>query len=148
MLEKYQTMFADIAAQQPPVPLDQLWSYQELLYRMEVLQVCQTLTASAPVGTDTRAMLTHYQMTDGYLEALKNERRYGPATGKEDQTQRDTAQQNLCRVVTDYRKRFGSFSPSTPEQYKNEIGKTITTFLPAWLQVRNAYIKINTREAQ
>jgi hypothetical protein len=147
MLEKYQHMFAGIAAQQP-VSLEQTWTYQELLYRMEALQVCQMFCANAPVGTDMRAMFTHYQMVDGYLENLKNERRCGLPAGDEEQKQRDAAHQNLCRIVGDYRKRFGSFAPSMPDQYKNEIGKTITTFLPAWIQARNAYIKINSKEAQ
>ncbi len=35
-----------------------------------------------------------------------------------------------------------------PNQYKTEILKTITTFLPAWIQSRNAYTNINSREAQ
>ncbi len=147
MLEKYQHTFAGLASGQP-VPLEQAWTYQELLYRMEVLQTCQMFCANAPVGSDMQSMLTHYQMVDGYLENLKNERRFGIPAPDDEQKQRDTAHQNLCRIVADYRKRFGSFSPVNPEQYKNEIGKTITTFLPAWLQTRNAYTKINTKEAQ
>lgn len=148
MLEKYQIMIADITSQQAPIPLDQVWVYQELLYRMEALQVCQMLAAAAPVGSDKKAMFTHYQMTDGYLENIKNERRCALTATDEEKKQRDTAYQNLCRVVVDYRKRFSSFTPAKPEQYKNEISKTITTFLPAWIQARNAYITINTKEAQ
>ena len=147
MLEKYQHIFAEFA-RQSPIPLELVWVYQELLYRMEVLQVCQMFAASAPVGADMQAMLTHYRMTDGYLESLKSERRYGTAASEEEQKQRDTAHQNLCRVITDSRKRFGSFRPSAPDQYKNEIVKTINTFLPAWIQTRNTYIKIVTKEAQ
>lgn len=146
MLEKYQHMFAGIASRQP-VPLEQAWVYQELLYRMEALQICQMFCANAPAGADMQAMFAHYQMVDSYLENLKNERRGSFSAGDEEQKQRETAHQNLCRIVQDYRKRFGSFSPSAQGQYKNEIGKTITTFLPAWIQVRNAYIKINSREA-
>lgn len=148
MLEKYQHSFMDIAQQAGELPLEQAWTYQELIYRMEVLQVCQMFASISPVGDDMRAMLIHYQMVDGYLENLKTERRIGFAASEDEQKQRDTAHQNLCRIVTDYRKRFGSFKPNNPEQYKNEIGKAITTFLPAWIQMRNAYIKINTKEAQ
>lgn len=148
MLEKYQHTFADIAKQGTQMTPEQAWSFQELLYRMEVLQVCQMFTATAPVGNDMREMLMHYQMVDGYLENLKCERRNGLVASEEEQKQRDTVHQNLCRIVNDYRKRFGSFTPGNPEQYKKEIGKTITTFLPAWIQTRNAYIKITTREEQ
>jgi len=148
MLEKYQLIFADIVKQEPPMTLEQAWTFQELLYRMEVLQVCQMFITVAPVGNDMRAMLTHYQMVDGYFENLKCERRGGLAASEEEQKQRDTAHQNLCRIVNDYRKRFSSFTPGNPEQYKKEIGKTITTFLPPWIQTRNTYINVTTKEAQ
>lgn len=148
MLEKYQLAFADITKQESPMTHEQSWTFQELLYRMEVLQVCQMFTVVAPVGNDMRAMLTHYQMVDGYFENLKCERRNGLAASEDEQKQRDTAHQSLCRIVTDYRKRFGSFTPGSPDQYKNEIGKAITTFLPAWIQTRNTYIEISTKEAQ
>ncbi len=147
MLEKYQQKLADISSQQP-VSAEQAWIFQELLYRIGALQACQTFCAAAPVGDDMQAMYTHYQMVDGYLENLKIERRFGLHTGDEEKKQRETAHQNLCRIVVDYRKRFGSFSPTEPNQYKTEILKTITTFLPAWIQARNAYTNINSREAQ
>lgn len=148
MLEKYQVTFAEIAKQESPMTLEQAWTFQELLYRIEVLQICQMFTVVAPVGNDMRAMLTHYQMVDGYFENLKCERRNGLAASEEEQKQRDTVHQNRCRIVNDYRKRFSSFTPGNPEQYKKEIGKAITTFLPAWIQTRNTYINIITKEAQ
>ena len=148
MLEKYQIAYAELAKQGNSMTLEQAWTMQELLYRMEVLQACQMFTLIAPVGGDMRAMLTHYQMVDGYLESLKTERRNGLASREEEQKQRDTAHQNLCRIVNDYRKRFSSFSPTRPEQYKSEITRAITTFLPAWVQSRNTFIKITTKEAQ
>lgn len=148
MLERYQRSFIELTQQAAGMPLEQAWTYQELLYRMEVLQVCQMFSAIAPVGDDLRAMHMHYQMVDGYLEALKTERRSAFVASEEEQKQRDTSHQNLCRIVNDYRKRFGSFVPGNPEQYKNEICQAITTFLPAWIQTRNAYIKLNTKEAQ
>lgn len=148
MLEKYQMLYVELVKQESPMTLEQAWVYQELLYRMEVLQVCQMFTLVAPVGNDMRAMLMHYQMVDGYFESLKTERRNGLAASEDEQKQRETAHQNLCRIMNDYRKRFSSFSPTRPEQYKTEITRTITTFLPAWVQVRNSFIKITTKEAQ
>jgi len=146
LLEKYQLTYADLTKRESPLPLEAVRTFQELLYRTEVLQVCQMFTVTAPVGNDLGAMLKHYQMVDGYFESIKSERRIGPAASEEVQSRRDTAHQNLCRIVADYRKRFGSFKPGDPEQYKNEIGNVISTFLPAWIQMRNTLIHISTKE--
>lgn len=146
LLEKYQKLFIDIASPEVSMGLEHAWVYQELLYRMEVLQVCQMFTATAPVGDSMKAMLMHYQMVDGYFESLRGERHIGKTTDEKEQKQRDTAIQNLYRVIMDYRKRFSSFSPGSDERYKKEITKAITTVLPAWIQVRNAYITIHTKE--
>lgn len=146
LLEKYQATFADMVKNKEKLSLEQAWLFQELLYRIEVLQVCQMFTQTAPVGNDLRAMFTHYQMVDGYFENLKSERRNRLAASEKEQKQRETISQNLCRVMNDYRKRFSSFSPSTPEQYRNEISKVISTMLPVWVQMRNVYTPIKTKE--
>ena len=68
----------------------------------------------------------------------------GPDTQKE----RDAAQNNLGRVIEDYRKRFSSFAPSAPESYSREIGRVIQTLLPAWLQFRNTFVPIKKKEKE
>lgn len=52
----------------------------------------------------------------------------------------EAAQNNLERVIQDYRKRFSGFHPASPEAYRKEIGRVVTTFLPAWLQYRNTFV--------
>ena len=146
MLEKYQHTLADLKNLDSPMSIEVAWVFQELLYRIEVLQVCQMFTTTAPTGDDERAMILHYQMVDIYFENLKCDRRHGPPASDQEQDRRNTAHQSLCRVVNDYRKQFGSFRASTPEQYKNEIRKVIAAFLPVWIQTRNTYINIMTKE--
>ena len=41
--------------------------YQELLYRIQVLETCQMLCKTAPVTTDTRELVGHYQLVDAVL---------------------------------------------------------------------------------
>ena len=146
MLEKYQKICSDLVCGGSMAP-EAIWMFQEVVYRIEVLQVCQAFANNAPVGNEMKDMFSHYQMTDAYLENLKSERRNGTSTDPEAQKQRDTAHQNLCRVVEDYRKRFGSFSPTKQDHYKSEISKVISTFLPAWISYRNKYINISSKEA-
>jgi len=147
MLEKYMYNLSRLVQSQP-MQLEQVWNYQELMYRIEVLQVCQMLVKTAPMGTkETQAeMITHYHMFDGYFECIKNERRIGLQTDENIQKQRDTAYQNLCHVIADYRKRFQSYHTKTPEQYSKNISKIVSTVLPAWINLRNTYMRINSKE--
>lgn len=126
----------------------QVWLYQELLYRIEVLQVCQLFQRSAPESADPKVLAPHYQMLNAYIENLTLERRCGANSGEEAQKIRDTAHGNLRRVVEDYRKRLGSFAPGNDAgRYYKEITSVIQTVLPAWIQYRQAYIDIRKEAA-
>ena len=76
------------------------------------------------------------------------ERRYGPNRGPDTQKERDAAQNNLGRVIADYRKRFSSFAPSSQESYSHEISKVVQTLLPAWLQYRNTFVPLKKKEKE
>ena len=125
---------------QPPISPADLWLYGEILYRIGVLETCQMYLRSAPVSLETPVLLGHYQMLDAYVQCLARERRYGPNRGSDTQKEREAAQNNLERVIQDYRKRFSGFRPASPEAYRKEIGRVVTTFLPAWLQYRNTFV--------
>ena len=125
---------------QQPGKVSNLWCYGEVLYRIEVLEICQMYLRSAPVSLEIPVLLGHYQMLDAYVQCLARERRYGPIRGSATQKEREAAQNNLERVIQDYRKRFSGFHPASPEAYRKEIGRVVTTFLPAWLQYRNTFV--------
>ena len=147
MLEKYMACFAELS-KTDPLPVDEIWEFQELIYRIEVLQVCQMFSKTAPLGSkeNQAALITHYHLVDCYFESVKNDRRIGPVVDDAKLKQRETAHQNLCHIISDYRKRFQSYSVKAPDQYIKDIGKVIGIFLPAWIQLRNTYISINTKE--
>jgi len=144
MLEKYLNILNGLMKRDTPFTAEEMFTYQEVLYRIEVLQVCQTYAKNAPINIEIPNMIKHYQMIDVYFENLKLERKYGMKMDEEIQKKQDTAHQNLCLVINDYRKRFGSFAPQKEGQYKSEIGKVINTFLPAWIGYRNQYIQITS----
>ena len=125
---------------QQPGKVSNLWCYGEVLYRIEVLEICQMYLRSAPVSLEIPVLLGHYQVLDAYVQCLARERRYGPNRGSDTQKEREAAQNNLERVIQDYRKRFSGFHPASPEAYRKEIGRVVTTFLPAWLQYRNTFV--------
>ena len=125
---------------QQQITAGDLWLYGEVLYRIGVLETCQMYLRSAPITNEMSFLVGHYQMLDAYVQCLARERRYGPNRGSDTQKEREAAQNNLERVIQDYRKRFSGFHPASPEAYRKEIGRVVTTFLPAWLQYRNTFV--------
>ena len=144
VLERYWELRVKLAQymNQPQPKIIALWGYGEVLYRIGVLETCQVFTRMAASAADTRAQVEHYQMLDAYIQSLALERRYGPNRGPDTQKERDAAQNNLGRVIQDYRKRFSSFSPSSPAAYANEVNRLVNTIMPAWLMFRETFVPI------
>jgi len=75
LLERYWTLrgrYEAGAKETVPSPA-QLWVYQELVYRIGVLEVFSRFIKAAPVTSDMKALVPHYQVANGYIEHLKNE---------------------------------------------------------------------------
>lgn len=144
ILEQYfakkQELCSQIKAES--LPMDSLTIFQELNYRICVLETLKAFCVTAPVTMDTKVMGYHYQVVDAYIKFLGAERKFGPKADEAGQKKRETAAAALERVVQDGRKRFASFNANSQDQYKNCIGSLINTVLPVWLQYRNTYINI------
>jgi len=124
----------------------QIWIYQELLYRIGVLEVFQQFAKAAPFSNELKALFPHYRVVDAYVENLRKERDFPEPATPEAQKQRETALSSLNSVIEDYRRRYGSYAPQSQEQYQRDIGKTIATVLPAWMQYRNTINEIKISE--
>lgn len=120
--------------------IDQLLGYQELMYRISILESCMTFVKTAPVTADLKAMCFHYQVVDALFTCMLQERQFGIPADEKLKKQRATALSNLTTVLTSFRKQFQNFAPATPEAYKENITKMINAVLPAWLQYRYTYI--------
>ena len=116
--------------------------YQELLYRIQVLETCKMLCKVAPITTNMNDLLLHYQLTDTLLSCMAEERHMGFPADDKGKAQRKTAVENFHRVLTDFRKRFSSFRAEKPEQYQQAISAMMNTVLPVWIQMRNTYVPI------
>ena len=130
-----------------PAPL-QLWAFQELLYRIEVLEVSKLFKDAIPLATDMKVLMPHYKVVDVYFENLKKERVLPASKNTDVQKQRETALESFCSVIDDYRKRYGTYAPQSPEQYKKDIINTISTVLSAWIQYRNTINEIKLTEGK
>ena len=120
--------------------MDQLLGYQDLLYRISILESCMNFVKTAPVTADVSAMSYHYKIVDALFTCLLQERQFGIPADEKLKKQRATALGHLQTVSTSFRKQFQSFAPTTPEAYRDAISKMVNTVLPAWLQYRFTYI--------
>ena len=123
-----------------PVSPEQTIGYQELMYRISVLESCMAFVKTAPVNADMKTMSFHYQVVDTFFTSMLQERQFGMPADEKARKQRATALSNLTTVITSFRKQFHSFTPTTPEAYKDNISRMINTVLPAWLQYRFTYV--------
>lgn len=119
---------------------DQILGYQELMYRISILESCMSFIKTAPVTADMKAMSFHYQVVDSLFTCMLQERQFGIPADEKLKKQRATALSNLNTVIISFRKQFQSFAPATPEAYRENISRMINTVLPAWLQYRFTYI--------
>ena len=136
-LEKYYGMKENmnVAIAQGKLPVEHMLIFQEVLYRINVLETCMNFCKSAPTTPDMRVLTYHYQLTDAFIQCMMLERRLGPAGDEGVKTQRDTAFANMQNVVTSCRKKFSSFAPNNPDGM-------INTILPAWMAYRNTYVNL------
>ena len=141
-LEQYNLMKQQLSAKITDGTMtgDQLLGYQELLYRISVLESCMNFVKTAPVTNDMKVMSFHYQVVEALFTCLIQERQFGVPANDTLKKQRDTALSNLQTVVNSFRKQFQSFKPATPEAYRAAVTKMVNTILPAWLQYRFTYI--------
>lgn len=114
--------------------------YQELLYRISILESCMTFCKTAPVTDDLTAMSFHYQVVDALITCMLQERQFGIPADEKLKKQRSSALNNLQVIVNSFRKQFKGFAPTSPQSYKEAISRMINTILNAWLQYRHTYV--------
>ena len=124
------------------LPPDDLVLVQELDYRISILETFQTFCKAAPLTTDTKVLVNHYQLVNLSICNLLTERKFGPKTDDNGKKKRETAALSLDKVVKDNQKRFASFAAQTQNQYKTSITNYINAVLPVWVQYRDTYVKL------
>ncbi len=120
--------------------------FQELNYRVEVLETLRAFCTCAPQTEDTKEIAQHYQMVVAYLRFLQTERRFGLKADQEGKQRRDTAAASYEAVLSDCCKRFSEFQPKDPQHYQKTIRQFISTVLPLWIQLRSTFVKIEFDE--
>lgn len=124
------------------LPPDDLILVQELEYRISVLETFQTFCKAAPLTTDTKVLVNHYQLFNHCICNLLTERKFGTKADDNGKKKRETAFESFDKVIRDNQKRFTSFVAQTQNQYKTSISNYINTVLPVWIQYRDTYVKL------
>ena len=72
VLEKYWNLRCQVEQMmaQNPSHAGLLWSYGEVIYRISVLETCQSFCKSAPQTTDPNCLRGHYQMVDAFIQCM------------------------------------------------------------------------------
>lgn len=144
MMEQYlsakQAFSEQIAANS--LPLDKLLAYQELIYRIGVIETCRDFCRTAPRTMDVKALGFHYRVVEGYLMNLMMEHYVGKPADEKLKGQRETARNNLQGITASFRKQFSSFQASNPDHYHQAITNMVNTVLPAWVKFRDTYTTI------
>ncbi len=139
-LEKQKAVRAHIEAGE--LPPDQLFYFQELNYRICVLETMRDFCNSAPQTTELRILSTHYRVVDAYVRFILAERQFGCKTDEDGEKRRETAHTALEKVVFDCARKFSGYQVSSANQYKEQITTAINTIMPVWLEYRTTYIKL------
>lgn len=124
------------------LPIESMVEYQELNYRIDVLNTCHALTVTAPETMDRKKLGYHYQLTDRVLGTLTTEHQFGPIVDEEGKKKREASLSALERVIQDGRRRFQSLNITSNEQYKKLVISFIGAVLNVWVQYRNTYVNI------
>lgn len=121
---------------------DENWLYQELLYRISVMETLAMFFKAAPLTTDLKIVGEHFLQVRAYLSYLANERQYEESPDEKVQRSRDAAHNSLIRCFRGTLVEWQGFRPGTENEYRKKITKLINVVAIAWIQYRDTYLKI------
>ena len=149
-LERYLLCRFDLetAFRAEPVDTAELWKYQEVMYRISVIETCRAFQETIPASGEIVTLLPHYQMLMAFLQHLVSERRFGMPDDIKARRNRDTAHMSLVRIMDDHSSRFRHYTPEGPEQYRLDVRNIISTVLSAWMQYRDSLLLIKLSDKE
>ena len=143
MMELYTELYEDYQQQveETELPLKKLLEYQELKYRIFVLDTIRSFERIIPITEDKKEIQRHYYVVSKFIRSLLTEHKYGTKTDDAGIKIRETAEKALQKVVVDGERRFKSLAIQFQQYYKS-ICEYFEAVLIVWTQYRESYIKI------
>lgn len=122
------------------------WLYQELQYRISVMQSLLGFCLAAPVTTSQAEIEQHWGQLRAYLTYLSFERKYKADAVQKIQNDRETAHSSLIKVIKDQMETTMALQVHLPDDYKKQITIVIGTVTPVWVQYRNSFLEISLQK--
>ena len=143
MMELYTELYEDYQQQveETELPLKKLLEYQELKYRIFVIDTIRSFERIIPITEDKKEIQRHYYVVSKFIRSLLTENKYGTKTDEAGLKVRETAEKALLKVVSDGERRFKSLAIQFQQYYKS-ICDYFQAVLIVWTQYRESYIKI------
>lgn len=144
LLEKYQNMKSDLMAESEKRLLNETeqLQFQEIVYRVSVLETLMRYTTNMPVTTDKNVLVMHFRPLNALVRSLPYERRFGLPGDQKVEAQRTTATTSLMEAMESYLSFFQGYQPGDDTQYREDIKSMINALIPIWLQFRSSYVQI------
>ena len=144
VLETYQEQMRKYKAQieADGLPPDEMMSFQEMNYRICVLDTIRCMLRVCPVTTDMQVIAEHFKLVSCYMSSLLKEHKILPSPDEARKNQVATAHSSLEHVIQDGNNFFMSFTAPNPYCYRESISKYCFTVLPIWVQYRQTFISL------
>lgn len=130
--------------QKVELDVQQMLMYQELNYRIQILESLAFLLNSAPRTDDNKKMRRHYMMVDAFLQHMMRERKYKKPALPDLQDALEVARESLQQIYDDFKARFASYEATTAKKYKQDVMNFVISVLMAWIVYRDMFLPIDT----
>lgn len=123
-----------------------LLDYQEVAYRVCVLETLKTFSESVPDAEDEKVINYYGKALAAFLKGLADDHKFAPKANQETLKKRETAAKALCSVCDDVGKKIVAYKPSDRKEYQKDIAKMIKPVTIVWAQYRNTLVAIGCSE--
>lgn len=144
MLEEYQTMRDRYKEQinRGEMDVNNLIYLCEINYRIEVIEEFQIFYRTTPEELDEEKIAFHFQFVKMFIDILFKEKRYSKVTDEAGEKRNEAAKTYFLNVVESGAQQLNKLKITSAEEYKKYMSDYCNTVLIAWVQMRDAFIKI------
>ncbi len=122
--------------------LKSLLLYQELGYRVLVLDTLKAFTDTVPDIEDGKAVRSHTKALMNYIQTIPDGNKFAPKVDETGKKARATALETLREVCEDACDNLDEYVPESQENYAKELSKILRPITSVWSQYRDTLIAI------
>lgn len=143
LLDDYKSRIRDFPSDDDGTDVTALRIYQELSYRVSVLETWKVLIDYAPDWSDVEAVKEHKALLIPFCKQLPYEHLMGiPEPTEKEIKKASTAQKVLETVLEDCLMRVTQFDSTSGQSYRDAICGIISAISKVWLQFRMTLLDV------